>query len=135
MTRYPLSAAANAPDRLMPWLPMTLGYGNRSIEVAGLVDSGSAINVLPYDYGLALGMVWEEHRVELVLAGALAKDEARACFILAGNAALTGSSTVELAMAWSSSNDPPVIFGRTNFFTLFNVCIYASRQEFEVWRA
>lgn len=40
----------------LPYVPITLTYGQRQISAMGLVDSGSTLNVLPYDLGLQLGM-------------------------------------------------------------------------------
>ena len=37
----------------------------------GLVDSGAMVNVLPYDVGLQLGVVWDERRANIRLAGTL----------------------------------------------------------------
>ena len=97
------------------------------------MDTGSTINVLPYDYGLALGMVWEEHVVELKLTGALALYEARAASAWMRNVSLTGPEPVHLAVAWTRSEDAPVIFGQINFLVEFNVCIYRSQNYFDVW--
>ena len=36
-------AAASA----MPYVPITLGYGQREVSASGLVDSGATLNVLP----------------------------------------------------------------------------------------
>jgi len=37
----------------LPYLPITLTLQGRSVAVRGLLDTGSAVNVLPYDVGLA----------------------------------------------------------------------------------
>ena len=134
MARFPYTSAGPHSSRLMPRLPMVLSYGRRSIQVAGLVDTGSTINVIPYDDGLALGMIWEAQRVPLTLTGALANYEARAVFVSASNPDITGPSRVQLAVAWTRSVEAPVIFGQTNFFLEFNVCFYGSENIFEVWR-
>jgi hypothetical protein len=44
----------------VPRLPLTLSYQNSVVEVAGLLDTGASINVLPYSVGIQLGAVWEE---------------------------------------------------------------------------
>ena len=41
----------------LPRLPLVLQLGSQSVEVVGLVDSGSTVNVLPYEVGLRLGQV------------------------------------------------------------------------------
>jgi hypothetical protein len=45
----------------MPYLPLTVTNGNRSVEVMALLDTGASVNVLPYDIGIQLGTTWEEH--------------------------------------------------------------------------
>ncbi len=50
------------PGIMMPRMNLILAYSSQSIEVVGLVDSGSTVNVLPYGAGLQLGAVWDEHR-------------------------------------------------------------------------
>jgi hypothetical protein len=40
---------------------MTLSYLERSVNVVGLLDTGAAVNVLPYQVGIDLGAVWEEN--------------------------------------------------------------------------
>lgn len=134
MARFEFAASQTDSGQLMPRLPVIFDHGNRSILGAGLVDTGSTINVLPYDYGLALGMVWEEHVVELKLTGALAQHEARAASVWMRNASLTGPNPVHLAVAWTRADDAPVIFGQINFLMEFNVCLYRSQNYFEVWR-
>lgn len=37
---------------IMPYLPLTLTNGNRSLEVIALLDTGASVNVLPYDIGI-----------------------------------------------------------------------------------
>jgi len=134
MVRFAFSAPDAASDQPMPRLPAIFSNGDHAVSVEGLVDSGSTINLLPYDYGLALGMVWDEHLVELKLTGALAQFEARAASVWMSSASLTGPEPVHLAVAWTRSNDARVIFGQINFFMEFNVCIYRSQNYFEVWR-
>jgi len=58
VARFPYVAANNLPTSLMPRLPMVLSLGGRSVEVNGLLDTGAAVNVLPYQVGLTLGAVW-----------------------------------------------------------------------------
>ena len=80
-------------------------------------------------------MDWDKQNVELTLTGALANYEARASFVFASNSQITGPSSVQLAVAWTKSEDAPVIFGQTNFLMEFNVCFYRSQNIFEVWRS
>ncbi len=57
------------------YLPLTLTYQNRSVEVMGLLDTGASVNVLPYNVGGQLGASWEEQRFSVTLAGNLARNE------------------------------------------------------------
>uniref|UniRef100_B8HSQ4 Peptidase A2 domain-containing protein n=1 Tax=Cyanothece sp. (strain PCC 7425 / ATCC 29141) TaxID=395961 RepID=B8HSQ4_CYAP4 len=34
---------------VMPYLPITLSYRDRSLELMALLDTGASVNVLPYD--------------------------------------------------------------------------------------
>lgn len=45
----------------VPILPLTLSYSDRSIEVTGLLDTGSSVHVLPYNLGRQLGAVWDKN--------------------------------------------------------------------------
>jgi hypothetical protein len=66
---------------MLPYLPLTLTYQSQSLNVSGLLDTGSSVNVLPYEMGLALGAVWENQRLSLPLGGNLARFEARALVV------------------------------------------------------
>ena len=36
----------------LPFVPITLTYRDQAVQVSALVDSGSTVNVLPYDVGV-----------------------------------------------------------------------------------
>jgi hypothetical protein len=80
----------------LPYIPITLTIGNRSIAVNGLLDTGSSVNVLPYDIGIQLGAVWEEQTVAISLAGNLAISSARGLVV---SASVDHFPTVLLAFA------------------------------------
>ena len=44
----------------LPYMPITLQLQGRSLSVSALLDTGSAVNVLPYEAGVQLGAVWEQ---------------------------------------------------------------------------
>jgi hypothetical protein len=48
---------------IMPYIPLTLTLGDRSVEVTALLDTGASVNVLPYEIGIQLGAVWENQIV------------------------------------------------------------------------
>jgi hypothetical protein len=129
--QYPyveMNPAAGAASRL-PYLPVTLALHPRSISVSGLLDSGAAINVLPYDVGQQLGAVWERQTTSVQLTGNLAAAEAR---VLVVSASVGTFTPVRLAFAWTRENSVPVILGQVNFFLEFAVCFFRSRSVFEV---
>ncbi|GAP99026.1 hypothetical protein [Leptolyngbya sp. NIES-2104] len=67
----------------LPYLPITLSYRNQSLRGTGLLDSGSSVNVLPYEMGLELGAVWERQTLAVPLGGNLSRFEARALVLSA----------------------------------------------------
>ena len=114
---------------ILPYLPLTLTNGKRSIEVIALLDTGASVNVLPYEIGLRLGAVWENQAVQIPLSGNLAHSESRG-LVLTGTVAHFRPAL--LAFAWTQSTDVPVILGQMNFFAEFNVCFYRHELAFEV---
>ena len=58
----PILGAASS----LPYAPITLQLGDRKVQVSGLIDSGSTLNVLPFDVGLQLSAVWEDQSAERV---------------------------------------------------------------------
>lgn len=113
----------------MPYLPIRLVYHQRAIDKTGLIDSGSSINVLPYQTGIDLGGVWDERLPILRLSGNLANVPAYPLII---NAIIGSFNSVRLAFAWTKKDDIPIILGQVNFFMEFDVCFYRNKQIFEV---
>lgn len=95
----------------LPYLPLILTYQNQSLSVSGLLDTGSSVNVLPYEIGLRLGAVWERQRLSVPLGGNLAKFEARALVMRAN---VEQFPPVELAFAWTRDKNAPLILGQMN---------------------
>lgn len=113
---------------LSPMLPLTL-IARQSIATSGLVDSGAAVNVLPYALGVQLGFDWDQQTQSVELSGNLASVEARVVVL----SAVVGSfPQVRLAFAWARTDDVSVILGQVNFFLEFDVCFFRSRTLFEV---
>jgi hypothetical protein len=113
----------------LPRLPLVLHRGDRVAEVVGLVDSGAMVNVLPYEFGMRLGEVWDDRKASIRLAGSLGN---RTAIPLFAAAEIEGLPAVKLAFAWTNQDDVPLILGQTNFFMEFDVCFYRSKLEFEV---
>jgi hypothetical protein len=114
---------------LQPYLPLTLTYRGRSITVSGLLDTGSMVNVLPYQMGADLGAVWEQQMTPLHLTGNLARYEACA---LVTSATVGRFEPLQLVFAWTQATNVPVLLGQVNFFMEFDVCFYRSQLLFEV---
>jgi hypothetical protein len=119
-------------DEALPTIPITLSHAGFSVSANALLDTGSTVNLLPYDIGLQLGAIWEEQTVRLPLAGNLARAEARSLFmhIQIGNLEL-----VRLAFAWAQASQVPLMLGKTNFFQEFDVCLQRSRRTIEIIRS
>jgi hypothetical protein len=113
----------------MPYLPLLLSYDGQSLNTEGLLDTGASVNVLPYEVGLQLGLIWEEETLSVVLAGNLARFEARAVVL---DAQVSSFPTVNLAFAWTQAANVPLILGQANFFFEYDVCFFRARSEFEV---
>lgn len=114
---------------LVPQLPITLAHQGRSVSAFGLLDTGSAVNVMPYHIGVALGAIWEQMTIPVQLSGNLAHLEARG---LAVFASVSQFNPVRLAFAWTQADNVPLILGQVNFFIEFDVCFYRSQQAFEM---
>ena len=129
--RYSFTERTDQFERsvIMPYLPLTLTLGNRSLEVTALLDTGASVNVLPYKIGLQLGAIWENQTVAIPLSGNLARSDSRGLIVSGMSAQF---SPVLLAFAWTEMSDTPVILGHMNFFTEFNVCFYRHELAFEV---
>lgn len=113
---------------MAPMLPLTL-RGRQSVGSFGLVDSGAAINVLPYTSGIQLGLDWDQQTRRVELSGNLAAVEARVVVI---PVTIGTFAPMRLAFAWAKSESVPVILGQVNFFLEFDVCFFRSRSQFEV---
>lgn len=118
-------------DEALPSIPITLSYADFSVAANALLDTGSTVNLLPYDIGLQLGAIWEEQTVRLPLAGNLARVEARGLFV---HVQIGNLEPVRLAFAWAKVSQVPLILGQTNFFREFDVCFQRSRHTVEIIR-
>ena len=118
-------------DEALPTIPITLNYAGSSVAANALLDTGSTVDLLPYDIGLQLGAVWEEQTVRLPLAGNLARVEARGFFV---QVQIGNLEPVRLAFAWAQTSQVPLILGQTNFFREFDVCFRRSRRIIKITR-
>jgi hypothetical protein len=113
----------------MPYLPLKLSLTGQSLNTEGLLDTGASVNVLLYELGLQLGLIWEDETLSVLLAGNLARFEARAVVV---DAQISSFPINNLAFAWTQAPNVPLILGQANFFFEFDVCFFRARSEFEI---
>lgn len=118
-------------DEALPTIPLILSYADSFISAIAMLDSGSTVNLLPYDIGLQLGAIWDEQTFRLPLAGNLARIEARGLFV---QVQIGNLEPVRLAFTWAQASQVPLILGQTNFFREFDVCFQRSRCVIEIIR-
>ena len=118
--RFPFVARdpALGSASLAPMLPLT-PTGAQSLAVSGLLDTGAALNVLPYAAGLQLGFDWAQQTTVVRLTGNLASVESR---VVPVEATVVPFPAVRLAFAWAKQDDLPVLLGQVKFFMAFDVC-------------
>ena len=114
---------------LMPMMSIRLTNGTTVVDEIGLVDTGSAVNVLPYDLGIRLGLDWNAPAQPLSLAGNVGRQTAKAAFLMG---TVANFPPVLLIFAWSQAPDARLILGQTNFLAEFDACFFRSRGIFEV---
>lgn len=113
----------------LAYLPLTLSTTSGSVQLQGLLDTGSTVNVLPYTAGLALGFSWEQQTIPIALTGSLSRVPAYGVIVTGKVASFPA---VELAFAWTQAANVPLILGQVNFFMEFDVCFFRSLATFEV---
>ena len=124
VARDPARGAAS----LAPMMPLTLST-TQSLAVSALLDTGAAVNVLPFGIGTQLGFLWDQQNTSVQLSGNLASVEARVILV---TATVAQFPPVRLAFAWAQNDAIPIILGQVNFFMEFDVCFFRSRSVFEV---
>jgi hypothetical protein len=113
----------------LPYLPILLTSSRLQLAANALLDTGSAINVLPYRLGLQLGLIWEEQVPIAQLTGNLATAEARGVLLLGQ---IGEFPATRLVFAWTMNENAPLILGQGNFFQQFLVCFDGRNQTFSV---
>ncbi len=131
VARFPFTDAKPGPpgSSLMPLLPVVLSKGERQRDAVGLLDTGAAVNVLPYSLGEQLGFIWDEEKTPLALSGNLARLPARGIIV---SGTVGPFAPVRLVFAWTQADDVPLLLGQMNFFLEFEVCFFRARAEFEL---
>lgn len=111
-------------------LPLTLRANGLEQMVAGLVDSGADVNVLPWSVGASLGFVWQPNKATIRVAG-VAQSAAMPVLLSADFGDIRDAT---LAFAWCQTDLVPLVLGQTNFFLDFDICFFRSRGEFQIVR-
>lgn len=129
--RFSYSTAEAGVKGGLPFVRMTLIHRDQRTQVSALVDSGATVNVLPYEVGVQLGLVWEEQDFPLDVVGVLRGSPAYGV-LLSGE--VGAFPPVRLAFAWTrkSSEEVPVILGQVNFFQEFRAWFDGRAQIFEL---
>ncbi len=115
----------------MPLIDIQLSNGSKSLIVSALVDSGAALNILPFDIGIELGLVWEDQTFPIDLGGVLTGSQAYAVLL---EAQITNVQPTQLAFAWVNrpSSEVRSLLGQVNFFQEFDIHFYGNQQLFDV---
>ena len=129
--RFPYVSVKNVRGEtaLRPILPITLAYRSQTSSLSALVDTGADVNVLPYRVGIELGAIWDERKTVLELSGNLANYEARGILL---SASVGEYASIQLAFAWTRTENVPVLLGQMNFFMEFDICFYRAQGFFEI---
>lgn len=130
MQRYTYTPSPQFPVG-MPLVDIQLSNNAKSVTVPALVDSGAALNILPFDIGLELGLDWEDQTFAIELGGILKGAQAYAVLLKAQIAELPPT---RLAFAWVNrpSSEVRLLFGQVNFFQEFDIHFYGHQQFFEI---
>ena len=126
---YTRSEVGHTAASELPYLPIRLSTPSAALNLSGLLDTGSTVNVLPYAVGLELGLLWNQQMAPISLAGNLALWPAFGVIVTAQVATLP---PVEMAFAWTQAQDAPLVLGQINFFMEFDVCFFRAQSVFEV---
>jgi hypothetical protein len=102
----------------MPFLECSLSSESARIRVSALVDSGATLNIMPYEIGEQLGLVWSEQRLPLDMGGTLGGTRA---FAVSLHGQIGSFPPVEMIFAWVERSNIRMLLGHVNFFQLFRV--------------
>jgi len=115
----------------IPLVSIQLAHNATTITVPAVVDSGSALNILPHDIGLSLNLNWNNQTYPLDLDGILTGTQAYAILL---QAKIEPFPLLKLAFAWINkpSTEVHVLLGQVNFFQEFDVHFYGYQKVFEI---
>lgn len=115
----------------IPLVTIQLSHNSTITTVSAVVDSGAALNILPYDVGMALNLNWDDQTYPLDLGGILTGTRAYAVLL---QAKIEPFASLKLAFAWidKPSTEVHVLLGQVNFFQEFDVHFYGHQKAFEI---
>ncbi len=113
----------------MPIIPMRLEHDLTVIDVEALIDSGSAVNVMPYQIGLDLGFDWAACPAGGALTGNLSVPETR---LLVVQALIADLKKIQLGFVWVNSDRPRLLLGQNNFFKHYNICFSRTNLKIQI---
>lgn len=115
----------------IPLVTIQLSHNSTITTVSAVVDSGVALNILPYDVGVALNLNWDNQTYPLNLGGILTGTQAYAVLL---QAKIEPFASLKLAFAWidKPSTEVHVLLGQVNFFQEFDVHFYGHQKAFEI---
>ncbi len=130
MPQFPYTPNSQFPVG-MPLIDIQLSNGSSTLIASALIDSGAALNILPFDVGLALGLLWEDQTFPIELGGILSGSQARAV-LLEGQ--IDTLQPAPLAFAWVEhpSLEIRLLLGQVNFFQEFDIHFYGNQQIFTI---
>ena len=113
----------------MPMLTVALDLNGTTLSSTALIDSGSTINIIPYQLGLQLGGDWNQFRGVLPMGGLFANHPAKPLFL---EATIGSFAPVQLTFAWTQAPAARLLLGQLNFFMEFDVCFPRSQNTFQI---
>lgn len=111
-----------------PIVNINLFYAGTEITVPALVDSGADFSVFPYDVGLRLGLMHEEHAIPVPLGGVLKGVPAVGALV---RGEIPGLPEKALVFAWAKTSCR-VILGQMNFFQQYKVTFEGYDNAFDI---
>ncbi|MBX3058806.1 MAG: hypothetical protein KF770_20265 [Anaerolineae bacterium] len=128
--RFPYTPHSQFPVGI-PLVNISLSNETTTVTVPAVVDSGAALNILPYDVGLSLNLNWDKQTYPLDLGGILTGTRAYAVLL---QAKVEPFSPLRLAFAWidKPGTEVRVLLGQVNFFQEFDIHFYGCDKAFEI---
>ena len=101
-----------------PAVAVLLQSGEYSLKTSMLFDTGADISMIPYQFGLLLGMKPEVESISELkgIGGGIP-------YVLRQIQMTIGQLTFKVRIAWSMSENAPVILGRKDVFERFRITV------------